>query len=62
MSKKAPTPHQVVKEFGSRRQAAKALDLTTQAIGYWFKVDRVPDNAFPRLALARPQKWGYLAS
>lgn len=61
MTKKAPTPRQVVKEFdNSRRATAAALGLTTQAIGYWFKIDRVPGNAFPRLAAVRPDKWGHL--
>lgn len=63
MAKKAPTPEQVVKELGgTRRSAARELGLTTQAIGYWFKVGEVPSRAWRGLALVRPQKWGYLAS
>ena len=62
MTKKGvPTPEQVKKEFGnSRRKAAAALGVTTQAIGYWFKIGRVPDASHYRLAAVRPAKWGHL--
>lgn len=60
-SKRIPTPDDVVAELGgTRRKAAKELELTTQAIGYWYKIGKVPERAFRGLALCRPQKWGHL--
>lgn len=61
MSKKQiPTPEQVEQEYGGRRAAATELDVSTQAIGYWFKIGKVPPRSYRRLARSRPQKWGHL--
>jgi|JI10StandDraft_1071094.scaffolds.fasta_scaffold07502_15 hypothetical protein len=35
-------PKDVIAYYGSVARLAKAVDLTTQAIYYWKKVDRVP--------------------
>lgn len=55
-----PTPDDVEREYKGRRAAAVALGVSTQAIGYWFKIGKVPATSYRKLAQSRPRKWGHL--